>query len=296
MLKTWFSFLRLPNVFTAPGDALAGYFLSGASQACWGHLAGVFLFPMLVYAFGIVTNDLFDMERDRRERPDRPLPSQAISIRSAVWAAVLLLVAAFGLGWRLLPGAGFGWFLALVGAVLAYNAVLKRFRWSCAVSMGVCRGLNLLTGAAMGGGEYPIAVWVGAVTVVLLIAGITVIADYETRGCPPAWSLWLAAGVIPLGWLLAADKTACGPAALAWSFLAMTAAESRVACSTWKLAHRALTIVEKRRHTGYLLQALIPLQCSGILLGNAQQAWWCAGAVALGGLAAKKLARVYPQS
>ena len=38
-----------------------------------------------LYASGVVLNDVFDLEQDRQDRPDRPLPSARISLRAARW-------------------------------------------------------------------------------------------------------------------------------------------------------------------------------------------------------------------
>ena len=84
----------------------------------------------LLYLAGLVLNDVFDLEIDRHERPERPLPSGRIS-----------LAAARRLGWRLLwlgvlVGTGAGLFLGhlrpgtiaalLAACILLYDAWLKR--------------------------------------------------------------------------------------------------------------------------------------------------------------------------
>ncbi len=37
----------------------------------------------LLYASGVVLNDVFDLRRDARERPERPLPSRRVSLPAA---------------------------------------------------------------------------------------------------------------------------------------------------------------------------------------------------------------------
>ena len=98
-LHAWLQLVRLPNLFTVPGDPLVGYVLAlwtlhgpeptpiSLGQALWVVLASVTL-----YAGGLISNDLFDLEEDRRDRPERPLPSGRVSVRSALVAAIVMFI------------------------------------------------------------------------------------------------------------------------------------------------------------------------------------------------------------
>src|SRR5436309_3209768 len=84
--------VRLPNVLTAAADSLAGWLLvmgSAAEPSGWLPLVTA---SMVLYASGTALNDVFDLEIDRAERPNRPLPSGQISVRSAAWLGGLGLV------------------------------------------------------------------------------------------------------------------------------------------------------------------------------------------------------------
>jgi 4-hydroxybenzoate polyprenyltransferase len=71
--------VRLPNVFTALADIAVG----ALALAVWGAwpAAGGLAFALLfvasacLYSAGMVWNDFFDIEQDRRERPNRPIAS-----------------------------------------------------------------------------------------------------------------------------------------------------------------------------------------------------------------------------
>ena len=82
---------------------------------------------MALYTAGIITNDCFDIEEDRRDRPSRPLPSGAVSKRSAwaVAAALILgaLAGAFVVGRATVMVAA-----ALALSVFLYNGLLKRVK------------------------------------------------------------------------------------------------------------------------------------------------------------------------
>ena len=86
--------MRIPNLATAAADPLAGYLIvSQARDLAWPPAAcGLAVAAVVaIYAAGMVLNDVCDLELDRRERPERPLPSGAIGVRAAVIVGVTLL-------------------------------------------------------------------------------------------------------------------------------------------------------------------------------------------------------------
>jgi geranylgeranylglycerol-phosphate geranylgeranyltransferase len=92
-------------------------------------------------AFGNAANDYLDVEIDRINRPDRPIPSRQVTMGQALTVLVLSLALSIGLGIVLGPGEFM--FLAVTAALLAgYNAVLKR------IPLVGNATVALLTGAA----------------------------------------------------------------------------------------------------------------------------------------------------
>jgi 4-hydroxybenzoate polyprenyltransferase len=110
-----------------------------------------------LYTAGMVLNDVFDIEVDRRERPERPLPSGQISVRWARWLGFILLVfgvIAAGLAgvreWFDSPNAFDPWRAGAVAGLLAtcvvlYDIGLKKTIVG-PVAMGACRFFNVLLG------------------------------------------------------------------------------------------------------------------------------------------------------
>src|SRR5438132_6940273 len=93
-LKAWLQLVRAPNLFTVPGDPLAGYLLASPGGARpSGALFCVIAASLCLYTYGLVLNDLADLAEDRRDRPFRPLPSGAVNPRTAAQAASLLALA-----------------------------------------------------------------------------------------------------------------------------------------------------------------------------------------------------------
>jgi len=175
-IPAWVRLVRLPNLFTAIADPLAGWFVVGISTGApaWA------LLPLLgasagLYAGGIVVNDVGDYSVDCAERPDRPLPRGDISRRAAARLGALLL----GGGVILASAAGLrtlGIAAALALLILLYNWRAKRSAVAGPVVLGVCRAGNLLLG--MGG--MPGRLWWMPVGLGLYVAGLALIARQET--------------------------------------------------------------------------------------------------------------------
>ena len=149
------------------------------------------------YAAGLLMNDLADFEEDRRERPLRPLPSGETS-RASV-RLVMMALAMFGLafcaaggGQALLCGA------AILCAITAYNLWLKKIVLVGALAMGLCRGLNLLLGAAFAGWITTPAV-AAACLAGIYIAAVTNLARHETKTNPPRAAMFLPLAALALG-------------------------------------------------------------------------------------------------
>lgn len=210
MIMPWLRLARIPNVFTAVADVAMGVLFVNGSFSPFVWFAWIACSSACLYTGGMVLNDVFDIERDRRERPARPLPAGAISLRQAGLVGVGLLVAgvaaAVAAGWlaeNAAPGQGrrtAGIAVCLALAIVAYDAATKQ-SWLGPVNMGLCRALNVLLGmsvpgSAMGPGPYAgfdlsqIAVCLGLGT---YVSGITWFARDEAR---PRFRLPLVVGIL----------------------------------------------------------------------------------------------------
>ena len=146
----WLRLLRVPNLLTAPGDALAGGVLAAEAwpgAEIWA-AGGAML---LVYAGGLVLNDYFDMARDAVERPERPLPSGQVTPWAALIVAVSLLAAGPALAWLACGGEAGRMALVVAFLVVAYDAGGKRMFGLGPLLMGACRGGSVLVGAVAAG-------------------------------------------------------------------------------------------------------------------------------------------------
>jgi 4-hydroxybenzoate polyprenyltransferase len=226
----WMQLLRPPNLFTVPGDALAGFAMTGglvAGRAAWLTGAGLAAAALLFYMSGLLWNDCADYAEDLRERPERPLPSGRVGRRPAFAAGLALAAGGLALAARVAGRPGLGVGAVLVALVAAYNVVLKRVPGLGEAGMGLCRGASLMLGAAAAGAAAlsSARVVLAAATLCVYIAGVTAIARHETGRGPRPWML--AAPPVALllgfgaqwGWTggLGACAAACALAAVAWS-------------------------------------------------------------------------------
>ncbi|MBI4230187.1 MAG: UbiA family prenyltransferase, partial [Planctomycetes bacterium] len=195
-LRAYFRLIRLPLVPTAIADTWAGWFLGGGTMEA-RPLAGLAGFSACAYAFGMVFNDLCDLPNDRIEHPERPLPNGAVSRRAAGAMALTLLGVSMLAAWRLPSGARTV-ACALLGAIAGYDALLKRWAPAGTVGMGLCRTLNLLTGALAAAtpfGPRP-AACAAAIGLGLYITIVTSVSVREAVN--PALGIWVRRGILLL--------------------------------------------------------------------------------------------------
>src|SRR5262245_57200362 len=130
-MRAYAQLVRLPNVFTAFADIGLAALVAGALPQRWLPFLILLAASGCLYCAGMVWNDFFDVEQDRRERPFPPLPSGRVTMRAAAVLGCVLLAAglllAFVAGWFLGPGWSATPLLVaalLVAAILAYDGFL----------------------------------------------------------------------------------------------------------------------------------------------------------------------------
>jgi len=198
--------LRLPNVFTAFADIALGFCVTVHFRLIDTETAirAALLFAAsgLLYLAGMVWNDYFDLEEDRKTQPFRPLASGKISVRTAV--TIGLVLTALGLACATATGKS-GAIIGglLVAAIFLYNARIKRTP-AGPISMAACRFLNVLLGLTLvdvASFTWPLRLHLAG-TIGLYIVGVTWFARTEEKRSNPK-VLRLAAAVMLAAALLA---------------------------------------------------------------------------------------------
>lgn len=197
-VKALISLGRVSNLPTVWTNCLAAMALVGG-RPLWWLLAGSILAMSLFYTGGMFLNDAFDREFDRTQRPERPIPSGAISARAVFALGFGQLLAGMALV-AALAFAGFCDRLALLSAatlaalILAYNLYHKNNPLS-PLLMGLCRVAVYTTVGLLFLPDEPIEALLKSPGIRRLLAGsavllcyllaLTFIAKREGRKIPP---------------------------------------------------------------------------------------------------------------
>jgi 4-hydroxybenzoate polyprenyltransferase len=192
-LLDYLELVRLPNIFTAIADVAMGFLfvqVAGDDEQTW-HIHwsdGRILLLLaatssLLYAAGVVLNDVADVDIDRNERPKRPIPSGRILLATARRFGWLLLLLGVAVAW-IVPLLSGQLRTGLIGSLLAacivlYDMGLKRTILG-PVAMGGCRTLNVLLGMSVLAGPFQPQHWLVAAAIGVFVAGITWFARNES--------------------------------------------------------------------------------------------------------------------
>ena len=241
------SFLRFlrPATIAAPITGVAGGAVAAAGTMPPDHVGFGCAIASAVLLTGAsnVINQIADVETDRINRPERPLPAGEFTQRQAWWIAALLSAASFALAWRTGPA-----FFACVAVTLPVTAAYslppfrtKRIPFLANASIALPRGLLLVVaGWAAGGGVARPEAWLLGSLAFFYIFGAATTKDFgdvegdRATGCltlPIMWGAQRAARfvapflVLPfLGYPLAAQLGWLPGGTMAWTILGVALA------------------------------------------------------------------------
>jgi 4-hydroxybenzoate polyprenyltransferase len=178
-LRAYAELARVSNLPTCISNCLVGCALGARSELFpWSSVPPIAAGICLLYVAGMVMNDIFDRRVDWIERPERPIPSERVSLLEAWSFAGMTILVGLGLLSNTSTRAlDLG--LPLTACILLYDVLHKRYSWSI-VLMGVCRGMVYLVAAA--GILWPFdffrAGWLAGTLAIYTVA-ITVVARSE---------------------------------------------------------------------------------------------------------------------
>ena len=144
MLRTVLELSRVSNLPTVWTNVLAAWIIASGADWQWTPALGwLLLGASLIYSAGMILNDACDAAWDREHRPERPIPSGRIGLKT-VW---FISLAGLAIGYALMVFAGgASWKITalLVIAVVAYDVYHKPWAGSVVI-MGACRTLLYLS-------------------------------------------------------------------------------------------------------------------------------------------------------
>ena len=311
-IMPWLRLLRLPNLFTAPGDSLAGYFLASAfignkTVSLWT-IVLLAVTSVFIYAFGVVMNDLVDYQEDCIHRPERPLPSGRINRQQATWICVQLWIIAS----ICCPGSSISIFLLHIDSnslfvfvvlfitIALYNMWLKHYRLAGSIAMGLCRGLNFLLGVTATGYSTSLGkiwpVFVPFVAVIAYIAAVTWLADKENEEQNVGFVVQIPAIATAMAWFGTVLPLPHKTAALAIPAVFLVLTVFLLEQTAGKLYHKTVIPREMQQSIGAMLRPLVFWQVTWILFLPTTAATIVVALLIAGWFCAKKLSKVIAQS
>ncbi|GLU53109.1 UbiA-like protein EboC [Dyadobacter frigoris] len=178
-LKPYLQLTRPANLVTAVADILAGMAIAQFTFSSFNP-ALLVVSTLGLYGGGVVMNDVFDAKLDAIERPERPIPSGKVPLKSATILGLTLLFIG------ILAATLFSYQSGMIAVVVAaltvlYNRFAKHHVFFGPLTMGMCRGGNLLLGMSVLPESFQQWSFV-ALLPIAYIAAITLISQDEVHG------------------------------------------------------------------------------------------------------------------
>jgi hypothetical protein len=182
--RAWLQIARVSNTPTVVSNAIAGAVLVSVTADAVT-VALVALAMALFYTAGMVLNDVADAEIDRVQRPERPIPSGAISPRAATIAFAGLI----GAGIALLAAEGLAPLVAGIGlvALIVLYDLWHKGNVISPVLMAGCRALVYVIAGLAIADSLPGELWGAAALLLVYVVGLTQVAKAEGGGVLGAW-------------------------------------------------------------------------------------------------------------
>lgn len=181
-IKSYLELIRLPGVFTAHADIVAGALIAGAGLRQIPDLILLLLASSFSFSAGMALNDYFDRNVDKLERPQRPIPSGRVKNEAALFIGSVLLLGGI-IFLYFVNATSFIMTIMLALSILSYDGVVKGMPWAAPMNMGLCRYLNLLLSLSI----LPLNAQALLIPLLtgLYIFGITILSSSEVKGHDP---------------------------------------------------------------------------------------------------------------
>ena len=178
MFREYLQLVRLPGIFTAFSNVLIGYFFSFSFNSEIIFLPYLLVTTGMLFCAGMIFNDYFDYNLDKKERSFRPLHSGKISKQNALLIGFIFLILANICAYLI----GFDSFiisLILSCMILFYNLKLKSILFLGILNLSIIRMLNILLGFSIIGISFEFIQYLFPLGI--FIVGISILAKNEIK-------------------------------------------------------------------------------------------------------------------
>ncbi|MFZ0252698.1 MAG: UbiA family prenyltransferase [Nitrososphaeraceae archaeon] len=201
-IKDYLVLVRLPNLFTLPSNILVGMATVSSlafTLTSFTQFLLLVTISVLLYCVGIVLNDLYDFDIDKKERPNRPLPSGKISRRSAIVLvaifSTLVLILSLQVSFSTLVISSI-----LFSVIFGYDKYLKN-TYAGPFTIASARVMNILLGTSVSLRSVDSYSQIVTLTFVLIITFVYVsligfISRYEVHGFSDNTKLLLPPAIV----------------------------------------------------------------------------------------------------
>ena len=183
MFKDYLQLVRIPGIFTALSNVMIGYFFS-LSETEVVSFPFLFLTSGMLFCSGMIFNDYFDLQIDKKERPDRPLPTKKISKQNALLLGVIFLILANFFAYVV------GYYSLIISLIMtiliiSYNYKLKFISFLGIFNLSFIRFLNILLGFSILSITFDVIQY--AIPIGIFVGGISILAKNESDLIKPIY-------------------------------------------------------------------------------------------------------------
>jgi len=176
MIRQYFQLVRFPGIFTAFTNVLLGY------SVVQGDNFGLYLLgPLLatsgcLFLAGMSLNDYFDKKIDKKERPERPIPSGKILPKNALFLGIIFLILAnifsifVGLETVIIT-------IVMSLLIFSYDFKIKNFAVIGILTLSSIRFLNVILGTSIAFNSEVVYI---AIPLAIFVTGISIFARSES--------------------------------------------------------------------------------------------------------------------
>jgi len=175
MIRQYFQLVRFPGIFTAFTNVLLGYLVVQGDDFGLYLLGPLLAISGCLFLAGMSLNDYFDYKIDKKERPQRPIPSGKIPPKNALFLGIIFLIIAnvfsifVGLETVILT-------IAMSLLIFSYDFKIKNFPVIGILTLSSIRFLNVILGTSVAFNSEIVYI---AIPMAIFVAGISIFARTE---------------------------------------------------------------------------------------------------------------------